>query len=103
MSPLRLLLLARVIAAITISSSFSAPTPVPPPAPVDKCLAPAAFISVVSSAGDWVVERSPHHVPDAKVTGVIFRHSGMIDVALFRGGCLAMIVVVGEAPPDLLV
>jgi hypothetical protein len=66
-------------------------------------LAPTAFLTALNSAGDWVVERSPNHVPDAKVTGVIFRHSGMIDVALFRQGCLAMIVIVGQAAPDLLV
>lgn len=101
MSPFKPLSLALFTAAMTVAPSLAAATPAPVPA--NKCMAPAAFISAVSLAGDWVVERSPHHVPDAKVTGVIFRHSGMIDVALFRGGCLAMIVVVGEAPPDLMV
>jgi hypothetical protein len=71
--------------------------------PTGQCLAPTAFLTALSSSGDWIVERSPQHVADTKLTGVIFRHSGMIDVALFRQGCLAMIVVVGEAPPDLLV
>lgn len=103
MSPLKALFLGPFIAAVTVTSALASPISAESAAPVDKCLAPAAFISAVSSAGDWVVERSPHHVPDAKVTGVIFRHSGMIDVALFRQGCLAMIIVVGEAPPDLLV
>ena len=71
--------------------------------PNPTCLAPSAFIDQVSSAGDWVVEKSPLHAPDDQVKGVIFRDSGMIDVALFRGGCLAAIVVVGHAKPDTMV
>jgi len=99
-----MLLLKTLLAVPLVVGLTATPGLAAPPAPADsRCLAPTTFISQLSSAGDWVVERSPHHAPDPQVKGVIFRHSGMIDVALFQRGCLAAIVVVGEAKPDLMV
>jgi hypothetical protein len=68
-----------------------------------RCMAPPEFIRTVATAGDWVIGQSPTHAPAERVTGVVFRESGMIDVALFRNGCLAAVIIVGKAAPDTIV
>ena len=78
--------------------------PVPAPAhPDTNCMAPAEFLNTLTTAGDWVIGSAPKGVEEAKITGVVFRESGMIDVALFRAGCLAAVVIVGKAAPDIMV
>lgn len=69
----------------------------------EGCMAPPEFIRTVATAGDWVIGQAPSHAPAERVTGVVFRESGMIDVALFKGGCLAAVVIVGKAAPDTIV
>jgi hypothetical protein len=73
--------------------------PLPAPAQTAACLDQAAFLSALSDAGDWIIKRDP----DGAVARVAFRESGMIDVAVFRDGCLAVVVVVGQARPDFKV
>jgi len=89
-----------LVAGLTLPSS-AAPDKVA--APGNDCLAPHTFLTALSSAGDWIVKRAPNGVADEKVTGIVFREAGMINVAVFREGCLAMVVVVGKAPPDRVV
>lgn len=98
---------ARLLPALpVILLSLSIPSFAAPSTTSDRagaCMAPKTFLSALTSAGDWVIKRDPNGAGDAQVTGVAFRHEGMIDVAVFKSGCLAMVVIVGQAPPDLQV
>ena len=67
------------------------------------CLAPAAFLTALADAGDWILKREVYAGDQNKLNGVVFRQGGMIDVALFQNGCLAMVVEIGKAAPDLQV
>jgi hypothetical protein len=95
------LLLTPVLLAGLVVPSGAAP--MQPAQPGNECMAPHTFLTALSSAGDWIVKRDPVNAGDEKVTGVVFREAGMIDVAVFENGCLAMVVVVGKAPPDIKV
>jgi hypothetical protein len=68
-----------------------------------QCMAPAEFRNTMAVAGDWVIGQAPSKVGRDPVTGIVFRESGMIDVALFDHGCLAAVVVVGKAAPDIVI
>ncbi len=92
------LLLASLVGTGLATPTIAAPEK---PTAAEQCLAPGAFLTALSSAGDWVVKRDPGGVGDEKVSGVVFREGGLIDVAIFRDGCLALVVVVGKAPPDI--
>jgi hypothetical protein len=101
-----LLLPPLILAGLATPSLAAPPDPMGPAAaptspPATKCLAPEAFLTALVEAGDWIVTRDPAGVEDAKLKGVVFRESGMISVALFKKGCLAMVVVVGKAAPDI--
>jgi hypothetical protein len=95
MSIFKLLLVTPVTVAMTILPSLAAA----PASPANDCMAPKAFLTALSTAGDWIVKRDPAG-NDEKLTGVVFRDAGMFNVALFKDGCLAMVVIVGKAPPD---
>lgn len=104
MTTLKPLLLAPLALAATILPSLAASSPSvsgKPAIPEKDCLAPAAFETVLSTAGDWIVMRAPDGADKTKLKGIVFRDAGMINVALFEDGCLAAVMVVGKAPPDL--
>jgi len=107
MLPLKMLLLAPLALATTTAPCLASATgpdlghAVALRAP--QCMAPAAFRDTMAVAGDWVIGQSPRHAPTHRIAGIVFRESGMIDVALFKDGCLAAVVVVGKAAPDLMV
>jgi hypothetical protein len=103
MSILRLLPPLAVVAASLPAFAAAPPSAFPArpePAAMHRCLPPQAFLTALDSAGLWVLKREPAG-PAEKVTGVVFRESGMIDVALFKNGCLAILVQVGKARPDI--
>lgn len=87
----------------TIMMSTLLVSAAPPPKTADECMAPQAFLARLVVAGDWIVKRAPNHVADSEVTGVVFREGGMINIAVFQNGCLALIVIVGKAPEDIKV
>jgi hypothetical protein len=93
-----LLMLLAMIVASTLPSPAA-----PLPKTANECMAPQTFLARLVIAGDWIVKRAPNHVADTEVTGVVFREGGMINVAVFQDGCLALIVIVGEASEDIKV
>jgi hypothetical protein len=99
MTMLKPLLLAPLALAATILPAIAAPAAMPE----KDCMAPAAFLTALDQAGDWIIQRAPARVQDTELKGILFRDSGMINVALFKDGCLAAVMVVGQAPPDIQV
>jgi hypothetical protein len=97
MTTLKSLLLAPMALAASTLPTLAAP----PAMPEKDCLAPAAFLTALDSAGDWVIKRAPDGAAEAELKGILFREAGMINVALFRNGCLAVVMVVGKAAPDV--
>lgn len=91
-----------MLLAMIVASSLPA-SAAPAPKTAGECMAPEAFLARLVLAGDWIVKRAPNHVADSAITGVVFRENGMIDIAVFQNGCLALIVIVGEASEDLKV
>jgi len=90
-----------IVPAVAATGPAGGPIPTPA-ASTARCMAPAELLTTLATAGDWVIGKSPKNVDGANIKGVVFRESGMIDVALFEGGCLAAVVVVGKAAPDII-
>lgn len=97
MTTLKPLLLAPLALAVAIFPAIAAPAAMPQ----KDCLAPATFVSALDQAGDWIIHRDPVRVQDTDLKGIMFRDSGLINVAVFKNDCLAAVMVVGEAPPDI--
>ena len=99
MDRLKSLLLVPVTLAGFVLPTFAAPAQ--PTQPQVQCLAPHALLTALTTAGDWIIKRDPNGVGDEKLNGIVFREAGMINVAVFQQGCLAIVVVIGKAPPDI--